>query len=72
MKYATDRPLPRPTAPYGGPYAADATLRDLIAMRALSGLLAYPNTRIDIEKVQEYAHLAYKLADAMLEERVKP
>ncbi|MES2027371.1 MAG: hypothetical protein V4448_17630 [Pseudomonadota bacterium] len=47
-------------------------LRDHFAGLALMGALAYPGTKIAAKNTpQDYAELAYQMADAMLSERAK-
>ena len=48
-------------------------VRDVFAIAAIAGILAYPHTvNYHLKTPDECATLAYQYADAMIEERAKP
>lgn len=48
-------------------------LRDMIALHAMNGMLANPNTHpFDIDAHQRAIRLSYWIADEMMKERSKP
>ena len=48
---------------------AGMTLRDYFAARALTGMLADPNVKLQNGATEKVADLAYEVADAMLKAR---
>lgn len=52
-----------------GPIDSGMTLRDYFAAKALVGISAHPG---GLDTAQEWARLAYHVADLMLKERTKP
>jgi hypothetical protein len=53
----------------GGFVQGNMTLRDMFAAKAMQALIWNPD--IDLETKADVAEVAYKYADAMLEERIK-
>ncbi|SOY79968.1 conserved hypothetical protein [Cupriavidus taiwanensis] len=49
--------------------ATGMTMRDYFAAKALGGMLADPNVRLDGDAANAIAGIAYDLADAMLKAR---
>jgi hypothetical protein len=67
-------PNPRDHTDYLGlliPSFAGMTLRDWFAGQALAGIAVTSATDEDMPTAQDYAEVAYSMADAMLAERVK-
>lgn len=68
-----DAAFPSDTENYGP--KSGMSLRDYFAAKALQGTMASPqikgNSDLDSWRPEDFAHFAYRLADAMLAERAK-